>query len=69
MCLRSAHCRSATLRTLTAQQFGVAAVPLQRTVAWRLALPLKVGMAVVREALVRAMAAMMVVVKCMVGGV
>ena len=69
VCLRSAHCRSATLRTLTAQQFGVAAVPLQRTAAWRLALPLKVGTAMVREALVRATAAMRVVVKCMFDGV
>ena len=62
--LRSAHCKSATLRTLTAQQFGVADAPLQRTEAWRLALPLKVGMAMVREALARAKA-MTVVVKCM----
>lgn len=63
--LRLAHCKSARLRTLTAQQFGVADAPLQRTEAWRLALPLKVGMAMVREALARAKA-MMVVVKCMV---
>lgn len=48
---------------MTAQQFGVAAVPLQRREAWRLALPLKeVGVAVVREALKRKAA---MVVKCM----
>lgn len=67
--LRSAHCRSATSSTLTAQQFGVAEAPLQRRDAWRLALPAKAGTAVVREALARKAATMVVVVvKCMVGG-
>ena len=63
--LRSAHCRSAKLRTLTAQQFGVSAAPVQRSDAWRLALPLNVGTAMVREALARAAA--MMVVKYMMG--
>lgn len=44
--LRSAHCRSARLRTLTAQRFGVAEAPLQGRGDWRLALPVEVGMAV-----------------------
>ena len=63
--LRLAHCKSATFRTLTAQQLGVADAPLQRTEAWRLALRLKAGMAVVKE--VRVRRAAMTVVVCMVG--
>ena len=65
--LRSAHCRSARSRTLTAQRFGVAGAPLQRRGAWRLAVRVEVGMAVVREVVVRRVKARMaVVVKCVV---
>lgn len=62
--LRSAQSKSARLSTLTEQHCGVASKPSQRTDAWRLALPLKVGTPMVRAALARAAA--MMAVKCMV---
>lgn len=43
----------------------MADAPLQRSETWRLGLPVKVGMAVVREVVAR-VAAMMVVVKALV---
>lgn len=61
----SAQSKSARLSTLTEQHCGVASKPSQRTDAWRLALPLKVGTPMVRAALARAAA--MMAVKCMVG--